>query len=151
VTTTPGVYYADTSVLVRAYFSREPDHLALRQLLLEGDAPVVTSALTRVEFASAIAAAGRAGRLRRQRVLLDRFDGDCRDGGPVTLLDFDAAGVLPLARRLVRAHPLRTLDAIHLAVALTDARELAAGEPVSLVTRDKAQAAAAESLGLGLA
>ena len=46
--------------------------------------------------------------------------------------------------------PVRTLDAIHLAVALTDARELAAGEPVSLVTRDKAQAAAAESLGLAL-
>jgi hypothetical protein len=43
------------------------------------------------------------------------------------------------------------LDAIHLAVALTEARDLAAGEPVSLVTRDKAQAAAAESLGLGLA
>ena len=151
MTTAAGVYYVDTSALVRAYFSGEPDHQQLRQLLLEGDAPVVTSVLTRVEFASAIAAAGRAGRLRRQRVLLDRFDADCRDGGPLTLLDFDATGVLPLARRLVRAHPVRTLDALHLAVALTEARDLAAGEPVSLVTRDKAQAAAAESLGLGLA
>jgi uncharacterized protein len=150
VTTAPGIYYVDTSALIRAYFSGEPDHQRLRELLLEGDAPVVTSALTRVEFASAIAAAGRAGRLRRQRVLLDRFDADCRDGGPLTLLDFDAASVFPLARRFVRAHPVRTLDAIHLAVALTDARELAAGEPVSLVTRDKAQAAAAESLGLAL-
>jgi hypothetical protein len=45
-------------------------------------------------------------------VLLDRFDADCRDGGPLTLLDLDAAGVLPLARRLVRAHPVRTLAAI---------------------------------------
>jgi uncharacterized protein len=150
VTTAAGVYYVDTSALVSAYLSGEPEHQQLRQLLLEGDAPVVTSTLTRVEFASAIAAAGRAGRLRRQRVLLDRFDTDCRDGGPVTLLDLDATGVLPLARRLVRVHPIRTLDAIHLAVALTDATELAAGEPVSLVTRDKAQAAAAESLGLPL-
>lgn len=151
MTTAAGLYYVDTSALVRAYFSGEPDHHQLRRLLLEGDAPVVTSALTRVEFASAIAAAGRAGRLRRQRVVLDRFDVDCGDGGPLTLLDFDAASALPLARRLVRAHPVRTLDAIHLAVALTEARELAAGAPVSMVTRDKAQAAAAESLGLGLA
>lgn len=146
-----GVYYADTSALIRAYFSGEPDHDQLRELLLEGDSPVVTSVLTRVEFASAVAAAGRAARLRRPRVLLDRFDADCGDGGAVTLLDLDAATALPLARQLVREYPVRTLDALHLAVALTAAAEVAAGEPVSIVTRDRAQAVAAESLGLGLA
>jgi predicted nucleic acid-binding protein len=146
-----GVHYADTSALVRAYLSGEEEHAELRALLLDGDLPVVTSVLTRVEFASAVAAAGRAGRLRRPRVLLDRFDADCRDSGPLTLLDLDTGATLPLARRLVREHPLRTLDAIHLAVALTDASELAAGDPVWIVTRDTAQAAAAESLGLRLA
>jgi uncharacterized protein len=100
---------------------------------------------------SAVAAAARAARLRRPRVLLDRFDADCRDNGPVTLLELDTGTAFPLARRLVREHPLRALDAIHLAVALTDAVELAAGEPVSLVTCDKAQATAADSLGLALA
>lgn len=149
--TTPGVYYADTSALVRAYFSQEEDHEQLRDLLLDGDHPVVTSVLTRVEFASAVAAAARAGRLRRYRVLLDRFDADSGDDGPLTLLDLDTASALPLARRLVREHQVRTLDALHLAVALTDAVELAAGEPVSMVTRDCAQADAAESLGLHLA
>jgi predicted nucleic acid-binding protein len=151
VTDPGGVHYADTSALVGAYLANEADHAELRALLLEGDRPVVTSELTRVEFASAVAAAGRAARLRRPRVLLDRFDRDCGDSGPLTLLTLDPAAVLPLARRLVREHTVRTLDAIHLAVALTDAVELAAGEPVSMVTRDRAQAAAAESLGLALA
>jgi predicted nucleic acid-binding protein len=151
VTAEAGVYYADTSALVRAYLPEEGDHAELRGLLLDGDLPVVTSALTRVEFASAAAAAGRAGRLRRPRVLLDRFDADCRDDGPLTLLDLDAAAVLPLARQLVREHPICTLDAIHLAVARTDATELAAGEPVCLVTRDRQQAAVAESLGFMVA
>jgi predicted nucleic acid-binding protein len=151
VTAGGGVHYADTSALVRAYLSGEAEHAELRALLLDGDLPVVTSVLTRVEFASAVAAAGRAGRLRRPRVLLDRFDADCRGSGPLTLLDLDTAATLPLARRLVREHPVRTLDAIHLAVALTEATDLAAGEPVSMVTRDKTQAAAAESLGLRLA
>ena len=51
----------------------------------------------------------------------------------------------------MREHPLRALDAIHLAVALTEAVELAAGDPVSLVTCDKAQAIAADAVGLPLA
>lgn len=148
---TTGVYYADTSALVRVYVSGEPHHAELRRQLLDGDVPVVTSVLTRVELASAVAAAGRAGRLRRPRLLLDRFDADCRENGPVTLLDLDTGTAFPLARRLVREHPLRALDAIHLAVALTEAVELAAGDPVSLVTCDKAQATAADSLGLTLA
>jgi predicted nucleic acid-binding protein len=151
VTADAGVYYADTSALVAAYLSQEPDHAELRALLLDGDLPVVTSELTRIEFASAVAAAGRAGRLRRPRLLLERFDADCRDGGPLTLLALATAVALPLARQLVREHPVRTLDAIHLAVALTDGRELAADDPVVLVTRDKVQAAAADSLGLVLA
>jgi predicted nucleic acid-binding protein len=83
-------------------------------------------------------------------VLLDRFDADCRENGPVTLLDLDTGTAFPLARRLVREHPLRALDAIHLAVALTEAVELAAGDLVSLVTCDRAQAVAADAVGLPL-
>lgn len=142
--------YADTSALVRAYFPDEPDSAALRALLLEGEDPVVTSELTRVEFAGAVSAAARAGRLADARVILDRFDVDCADDGPLALLRLDPASALPLARRLVGEHRLRTLDAIHLAVALTDGVELAAGEPVDVVTRDDAQAAAATDLGLGV-
>ncbi|MGH2670789.1 MAG: PIN domain-containing protein, partial [bacterium] len=56
--------YADTSALVRAYFEDEPDHARLREKLLEGEEPVVTSELARVELASAIRAAAETGRLR---------------------------------------------------------------------------------------
>ncbi len=58
------IFYADTSALVRALFVDEPDHVELRRLLLEGETPVVTRELTRVELASAVAAAAWTGRLQ---------------------------------------------------------------------------------------
>lgn len=48
-------------------------------------------------------------------------------------------------------HPVRTLGALHLSVATTTATELAAGDPVVLVTRDGRQADAARALGLPVA
>jgi predicted nucleic acid-binding protein len=142
--------YADTSAVVRAYFADEKDHAGLRKLLLDGPDPVVTSELTRVEFASAVTAATRAHRLEMRSRLLHRFDLDCGPSGPFTLLRLDSAEVLPVARRLVTHQQVKTLDALHIAVALTDATALAAGEPVVLVTRDKQQAAAAEAVGLSV-
>jgi hypothetical protein len=143
--------YADTSALVRAYFADEPDHGLLRGMLLEGLEPVVTSELARVEFASAVAAAVRAGRLSEARVVLGRFDADCGDDGPLTLLRLEPEAVLTLGYELAGDHRLRTLDAIHLAVALTDAVDLAAGEKVTVVTRDENQATAARATGLATA
>ncbi|MGQ0775559.1 MAG: type II toxin-antitoxin system VapC family toxin [Pseudonocardiales bacterium] len=144
------VRYADTSALVRCYLVDEDDHKRLRGLLLEGREPVVTSEITRVEFASALSAAARAGRLRRPEWLLAKVDADCGPGGPIALLALDAGTVLPCARQLVLDHPVRTLDAIHLAVAATTATELAAGEPLEFVTCDQRQAQTADALGLVL-
>jgi uncharacterized protein len=141
--------YADTSAVVRAYFADEADHKELHKLLTGPD-PVVTSELTRVEFASAVSAAYRARRVANPSVVLDRFDLDCGQDGLVTLLRLDAQVVLPLARRLVTEQVLRTLDAIHLAVALTDATALSGGDSVVFVTRDNQQAAAAKELGLAV-
>jgi uncharacterized protein len=53
-----------------------------------------------------------------------------------------------VAWQIVLDHPVRTLDAIHLAVATTTAAELAAGDTVEFVTRDARQADAAKALGL---
>jgi predicted nucleic acid-binding protein len=142
------LYYADTSAIIRAYFVDEDDHESLQELIFAGDDPVVTSEVTRVELASATVAAHRSGRIPEPTAILDLFDLDCRDEGAVALLRFDPEVVLPLARRLVTEHPLRTLDAIHLAVALGTATQLAAGEPVAILTRDKRQAAVATALGL---
>lgn len=140
--------YADTSALVRAYLADEPDHGRLRALLFEGQDPVATSELARVELASAVATAARQERLDQPQVVLDRFDLDCADDGPLALLGLDSSPVLARARELVTEHPVRTLDAIHLAVATTTARELAGEEPVILVTGDGRQARVAEKLGL---
>jgi len=140
--------YADTSALVRAYFAGEPEHDKLRARLLEGEEAVVSSELTRVEFATAVSVAARTGRLRKPRLFLDRFDADCGNDGPIALLRLDPEAVFPLAYRLVTEHDIRTLDALHLAVASTSATELAGGESVVLVTRDDRQAAAATAMGL---
>jgi hypothetical protein len=55
---------------------------------------------------------------------------------------------MTLAATLVTRYPLRTLDALHLAVARTTATELAGTEPVILVSRDERQRAAAAALGM---
>lgn len=142
------LHYVDTSAIVRVYIADEPEHERLRELVLESSEPVVSSELTEVELASAVSAAVRHGRLADGDPLLSRFRADYADGGPVTLLRLDSDSTLPLAYRIVREHRVPTLDAIHLAVALTDAAALAGGDDVMMVTRDSAQAQAARELGL---
>jgi uncharacterized protein len=142
------VVYADTSAIIGAYLADEAEHGALSSLIFDGSDAVVTSELTRVEFASALAAAARGGRLDRAGELRDRFDLDCGDEGPLSLLRLDPSVVLPMAHGLVGRYRLRTLDAMHLAVALTSAAALA--DEVVVLTRDVRQAEAAGELGLGL-
>jgi uncharacterized protein len=143
--------YADTSALVRAYFVDEPDHAQLRERLLESDEPVVTSELARVELASAIRAAAESGRLRRPGGVLARIDADCEESGPLALLRLRPDAILGSAYSLVLQHRLRTLDAIHLAVALEECPTLAGDDDVVFVTRDKNQATAAAAVGLAVA
>jgi len=142
------VFYADTSALIRAYVADEPDHRELRALLLDGQAAVLTSELARIEFASAVMAAARAGRLGTPRDLLGRFDADCSEGGPIALVRLEAEILLPVARDLVVSYALRTLDAIHLAAALAEEPALPKGVDLIFVTRDRAQGHVARDLGL---
>jgi len=138
---------------VRAYLPDEADHTSLRAQLLEGDDAVVSSELARVEFASAAHAARRA----RRRMgpggplgLMARFDADCSGGGPMSLVLLRPDVVMPRAYQVVVDHRVRTLDAMHLAVALDVAARLADGDQLAFVTRDQAQATAARSLGLSV-
>ncbi|RCW45328.1 hypothetical protein DFQ14_103299 [Halopolyspora algeriensis] len=119
-----------------------------RKLLLEGADPVVTSELTRLEFASAVTAAHRDHRLSDPTGVLARFDWDCRDEGAFTFLRMNTRTIMPAARQLVTTHRLRSPDALHLATALQDAIPLAGGEQVAMVTRDQRQATAAREHGL---
>lgn len=140
--------YVDTSALVRCYFPDEPDHTDLRETLLEGTEPVVTSELTRVELVSALYAAHRDHRVSDPAEVLALVDLDCGPDGPITLLRLETADAFPTVAQLLARFPLRTLDAIHLAVAGTTGVELAGGDPPMFVTRDHRQRAAAEALGL---
>lgn len=143
------LYYADTSALARAYLPDEPDHPALRGLLLEGGSPVVTSELAVLELAAAMAAAERARRIVDAESVMRRIDADL-SGDPVSLLALSPPTVFPLARRLIDSHPLFAVDAIHLAVALAEAPAYAAEAGVVLVTRDRRQETAARSEGLAV-
>lgn len=134
-------------MLLRAYFADEPEHDELRSMLLEGEEPVVTSEVSRVEMASAIRAAARGGRLRRWRTVLARIDVDCQQDGPIALLRLRPEVVFPAAYVLVLERRLRTLDAIHLAVAAEECPSLAGDDDIVFVTRDHDQAAAAATLG----
>lgn len=140
--------YADTSALARAYLGDELDHGSLRRLLLEGDAQVVTSELSRLELASAVRSAERAGRVPNASGLLSRIGTDLSVGGSIQLLKLRPENAFASAYRLLLRFPLRTLDAIHLAVAIEDAPAVAGGAEIVLITRDVDQAAAARSLGL---
>jgi hypothetical protein len=145
------VVYCDSSALVRAYLADEAGHSDLSRLLRDPRRLVVTSALTEVEMVAAIRAAGRAGRVRNPDVALAEAIADMGAGGPIALIALDSARVLPRARALCEIHPLRALDAVHLAVALAEAAELEIDDEFVFVTRDADQAAAARAEGLQLA
>ncbi|WP_235022844.1 type II toxin-antitoxin system VapC family toxin [Amycolatopsis alkalitolerans] len=140
--------YVDTSAVVSAYLADEVDHHELRALLFEGEHIVLTSELTRVEFASAIKAAKRQGRIPDAAEFLAQFDEDTEEG-MLNLIPLAPHRIMPRARRVVLGdQPVRTLDAIHLAVAMNDAVSLVGGAPVVLVTRDQRQAEAAKAHGI---
>lgn len=134
-----------------AYLPDEVDHTALRLQLLEGEDPVISSVVARLEFASAAHAAARAQRLSDPAALLARFDADCLPGGALSLLVLRPEAVFAAAYRILAEHPVRTLDAIHLAVAIEDGGRLAGDDELAFVTRDRVQAEAARALGLSVA
>lgn len=139
------VHYVDPSALVGVYLD-EPHARPLREQLMRGEPPMVTSELSRLEIASAVLAGARAKRIRRPEVVLEHFEADSSADGTVGLLDLVPEETLPAARQLMLEHPLRTLDAIHLAVALEEAET----QELVFVTRDRAQATVARRLGLSV-
>jgi len=141
------ILYADSSALLRAYLHDETGHGELRHLLFERGDTVVTSEITRLEIASAVQAAERAGRVRDAVVVLAGIEADFELGGSIALIELEARRALDDAYSLLRRFRLRALDALHLAVASAEA----AVSEIVFVTRDADQAAAARALGLATA
>ena len=134
--------YFDTSALVKRYVDEAGRRDVLR-LLRRYD--VGTSAIVPVELRSALRRRVAEGTLDEDHVpeILKRV---AMERGFWALIDV-SSNVLAAAETLVATHPLRALDAIHVASAQLFAARLPAPELV-FVSADKRQTDAAAALGL---
>lgn len=124
------MYYLDTSAIAK-YYINERGSEWVRDLIDAQPQPIfLCSALVIAEMTSVLSRRHREGTLDREglRQLQLAFQSDCSlkfQLQPVSLAVLDTAALL------LQQHPLRTLDAIHLATALmTHSLLVASGEPI---------------------
>ena len=134
--------YFDTSALIKRYVDEEGRRKVL-QLLRQHQC--VTSQLLPVELRSALRRRVADGSLDARRVpdLLKRFAADRQFWALIEV----TSDVLQAAEKLVAAHPLHTLDAIHVASAELFADRLATSE-LTFVSADARQTAIAAAIGM---
>jgi uncharacterized protein len=134
--------YFDTSALVKRYVD-EPGRREVQQLLRRHDC--VTSAILPVELRSALRRRVAERTLDSSRVseILKRIAGD---RAYWTVIEVGTE-VLSGAEALVSVHPLRTLDAIHVASAQLFAARLSMSDLI-FVSADKRQTEVASAIGL---
>lgn len=142
------IAYVDSSLIVRAYLEDEDGSIAAQRVLADPSIAKYTGRWTRIEVSGAIVRAARAGRPVLRDDMLTRLDADLRPAGRIRVLAGDDAEVEAKALALARAHGLRALDALHVALASIAIPQLAdKGEPIGFASRDGDQATVAESLG----
>ena len=134
--------YFDTSALVKRYVD-EPGRREVQQLLRRHDC--VTSAILPVELRSALRRRVTERTLDSPRVseILKRV---ATDRAYWTVIEVGTEA-LRGAEALVSVHPLRTLDAIHVASAQLFAARLSAIDLI-FVSADKRQTEVASAIGL---
>ncbi|HHJ39410.1 MAG: hypothetical protein AXA67_08835 [Methylothermaceae bacteria B42] len=137
------MWYFDTSALI-PYYRPEPLSDAVQACLLEAEAPVSISLLTETEFASVLARLVRMNELSvsEASIIQAAFQEDIHRGC-YQVLDLQREHY-QLARDWLLSHDtaLRTLDALHLAVAaLTGSK---------LITADKILAKAANRFSIAV-
>ena len=150
------MFYLDASALIKHY-QREEGSEALEQKLQaqrKNSRTIFTSVLSYAEIHAIIARRMRENLLLAKEAddLHNRFDADWTlELTPVELV----AGVLGFIRPIVKAHPLRGADAIHLASTLwlRDAARLAAGSDkydreIEFSSSDRQLCIAAQKFGL---
>jgi predicted nucleic acid-binding protein len=134
--------YCDASCLVKLYVSE--DHSALARAWVADAQGLVTSELSYVEVCGALVRRQREGRHSAAALaaILDRFREDWPSFHRM-VLDSEAG------TEQVLRHPLRALDAIHLAAALS-LRDAAPDATVAFASFDDRQRRAAEAAGLNV-
>ena len=143
------IVYADTSALASVYLEDEIDAGWLKEIILEGADPIVTSQLTDVELLSSLVRAEREGRITHSQLLAaaEAFAADTADDGPIGILPMTRL-TLDTAKECLLAANVRSLDAIHFAAARGIGKSSA--DDVLILTRDERQGRAAEQLGFRL-
>lgn len=134
--------YFDTSALVKRYIDEVGRREVLR-LLRRHDC--VTSAVLPVELRSALRRRVSEGTLVAAR-LPDILKRVAADRAYWTLVEI-TSGVLAAAETLVATHPLRTLDALHVASAQLFAARVTVPE-FTFVSADARQTEAAAAVGM---
>jgi uncharacterized protein len=134
--------YFDTSAIIKRYVDEEGRRQVM-QLMRRHQC--VASAVLSVELRSALRRRVTDGSLDARRVpeILKRVAADREFWALVEV----TGEVLQAAERLVAAHPLRTLDAIHVASAELFADRLASSE-LTFVSADARQTAVAAAIGM---
>ena len=133
--------YCDTSALVRRYVNERGRAAFLRAIARRR---IVSSVLLPLELQSAIGRRVREGRMATvaQPDLLERID---RDTDHWTLVELGPK-VAGIVAELLEDHPVRTLDAIHIASARVFSTAIR--DDVVFVTADARQARTAARSGL---
>ncbi len=72
-----------------------------------------------------------------------RVDADCQEDGPIALLRLRPEVVFPAAYKLVLDRRFKSMDAIHVAIAVEECPPLAGNENVVFISRDHDQATVA--------
>ncbi|XGV94473.1 MAG: type II toxin-antitoxin system VapC family toxin [Leptolyngbya sp. BL-A-14] len=132
--------YLDTSVLAPLYWAEALSHAI--EVLLQRESEPAVSQLVEVELVSALARRVRMTEISlvEARTIADRFQTDL-DSGFYTRLTLEAVHYNMARDWLNRFEtPLRTLDALHLAVAASNA--------IPLITADERLAESAQALGI---
>ena len=134
--------YFDTSALIKRYV-RETGRREVLQLFRVNEC--VTSVILPVEIRGALRRRVSEATLDKQRVpeILNHLAADREF---LTLVEV-TSGVLTAAEALVAVHPIRTLDAIHVASAQVFANRVGVAELV-FVSADVRQSAAAAAAGV---
>ena len=111
------IYFLDTSALLKRYVEEEGSEY-IRQLLTRPDLSFHQSFLTPLEMTPALYRRHRGGLLSNQELvqILNAYTAHTQDRYATIL---HSNSLMTLAASLIARHPLRTLDAIQPAAALT--------------------------------
>jgi len=143
-------YYLDSSAVVKCYFP-EAGSQWIRRLTSNLSALLYSSDLTIAEVAAAIAVLGRTGRISppQQREAVAEF----YKHTTMRFVHLSASReIVRYAADLTQRYPLKGYDAVHLATALSFARDLRAnGLSLTLVTGDDQIIRAAQAEHLSIA